>query len=178
MYTSCNLSKVLVSFSVIKTLPYLHFAYCTTVTSPFCSLRRLLSLRENPFSNCRRPTPHKKYTDYSAGRERASDRERASRQQNAGWGPTTSTRCSTTSGLNQSSGASVWMEQREVVLLTGPGNMIKEPAAWLRCSPYEWNNREGQTLVLNSPDGGETGVCGGEESEVLPCDREKIKDWQ
>lgn len=28
------------------------------------------------------------------------------------WQPTTGTRCSTTSGLNQSSGASVWMEQR------------------------------------------------------------------
>ncbi len=31
-------------------------------------------------------------------------------------------------------------------------------------------------MVLNSPDGGETRACGGEESEALPCDREKIKD--
>lgn len=30
--------------------------------------------------------------------------------------------------------------------------------------------------MLNSPDGGETRVCGGEETEALPCDREKIKD--
>lgn len=30
--------------------------------------------------------------------------------------------------------------------------------------------------MLNSPDRDETQVCGGEESEALPCDREKIKD--
>ncbi len=93
-------------FSVIKIRVYLHFAYCTTLTSPFCSVGRLLSLRENPFCNCCRPPPHRSTLIILEAEERES------REGNAGWGPTTGTRCSTTSGLNQSSGASVRMEQR------------------------------------------------------------------
>ena len=154
---------------VIKPFLYLHCAHCSTANSPFFHVGTLLSLRENPFPNCCRPPLRSTLIILQA------ESERASRRQNAGWGPTTSTRCSSTSGLNQSSGSSVQMEQRGGAV-GRPGNMIKDPAAWLRSSSCEWNNRERPSLVLNSPDGGETSVCGGEESEALPCDREKIKD--
>lgn len=58
--------------------------------------------------------------------------------------------------------------------LPGPADMIKETAAWLRRSSCEWNNRA--EAEPSSPDGDEARGRGGEESQALLCDGEKIKD--
>lgn len=153
---------------------YLHFARRRTHARRqvhFRTLGELLSRRENPFSDRSRLPPPRSNTLII--REWA----RESRQENAGWGATTGKRCGATSGLNQSRGSSVWMEPSGRAA-GRPGNMIKEPVAWLRRSSCEWSNGRRQSLALNSPDRDETQECGGEESRALPCDREKIKDWR
>lgn len=111
---------------VIKPFLYLHCAYCTTANRPFFHVGTLLSLRENPFSNCCRPPLRSTLIILQAQRGGAGGRMQDEDLQPAqGAAPPVA---------SISHQAPPYRWSREVVLLAGP-------ATWLRTRRHDYAAR-------------------------------------